>query len=437
MKQFTVAIAGLGARGYQTYAQYQHLHPDRMKITALAEVDADRLQTVAQEFDVPKQRCFASAEELLAQNKLADVLFIATQDRQHIAHALAALEKGYDILLEKPIATTPEDCVAIRDRALQTGRHVVVCHVLRYTEFFNCIKRAIDGGDIGEVVTVQAIENVGFWHQAHSFVRGNWRNSTTTSPMILQKCCHDFDIIGYLIGKRCQSVSSVGSLSFFDRAHAPAGSTERCCDCPHRSTCAYSAYKIYFDNPEIGYRAGNRSWPCNILAEHPTPDALDEAIRTGPYGRCVFRCDNNVVDHQITNLSFEGGVTAQLTMTGFTAYNSREMKVMGTKGEIVADQRKNLVEVRPFGGTATVYDITKLTDDLSGHGGGDNRMLTLLFDTLERGGANPSTVEHSVQSHLMAFAAERSRLRDGERVALEVFDRESKQAAKAPQAMAM
>ena len=365
MRQYTVAIAGLGGRGLHTYAKYQDKFPQRMKIVAVADIDKEKVEYAGNMYAVPQDMRFDSAESLLAREKLADVLILATQDRQHVAQALVALEKGYDILLEKPISPFLDDCKALRAAVKRTGRFVLVCHVLRYTTFYRTVKKAIDDGKIGDIVSVQAIENVGYWHMAHSFVRGNWRNSDVESPMILQKCCHDFDIYGWLIGKKCIGVSSFGNLRYFRKECAPEGATERCYNCPHRGACVYSAEKIYFDQADIGFRLGNTGWPIDILAENPTEEKINSALKTGPYGRCVFHCDNNVVDHQVCNLLFEDGVTVDFSMCGFTAKNCRQCKIMGTKGEIVADQLQNIVSVQPFGENATIYDINKIADDLS------------------------------------------------------------------------
>lgn len=423
MKQFTVAIAGLGARGLDCYATYQNRRPDRMKIVAVADIDPARVKYAREKYSIPESGCYDSAESLLNQKKLADVLIIATQDRQHRAHALRALELGYDLLLEKPVSVTAADCIEIRDAAHRAGRSVTICHVLQYTTFYRTIRNVIKSGVIGEPITLNAIENVGYWHQAHSFVRGNWRNDLIESPMILQKCCHDFNILCWLLDKNCVSVSSVGSLKYFTAKNAPEGSAERCLDCKLVHSCPYSAVNVYLDNKDIGFRHGNHDWPPNILAKDPTEEKLLKAIKEGPYGRCVFRCDNNVVDHQIVNMLMEDDVTVSLTMTAFTAYNYRELKVMGTLGDIVADQRLNTVTVTPFGGESTVYDITKLTDDLSGHGGGDNQMLTEMFDALENGGVAGSSIDDAIASHLIAFAAEESRLNGGKNIIMSEFEK--------------
>ena len=419
----TVAIVGLGARGYHTYARYQHIYPERMKIVAIADIDPIKVELAKQEFNVADDMCFSSAMDLLEKGKLADVVIIATQDGQHKEHTLKAIENGYEILLEKPISNNPLDCIEIRDAALAKGVNITVCHVLRYTMFYKMIKQAIDSKIIGDVVSVQAIENVGYWHQAHSFVRGNWSNSEETSPMILQKCCHDFDIINWLIGKKCLSVSSYGSLKYFNEKHAPEGSTNYCYQCKARANCPYDAYKIYITN-ENGIANGNTDWPVNIIMENPTQEAVEEALKTSRFGRCVFRCNNNVVDHQVVNMQYEEDITVQLTMCGFTKDMSRYVKVMGTLGEIIADQAANIVRVRTFEeGEEIIYDINKLATDLSGHGGGDNQMMTEMFDAMDTHAQTNSSIANSIASHIQAFAAEYSRVNKGLNITIEEYER--------------
>lgn len=202
----TFAICGFGNRGRDAYAVYQKTHPDLMKIVAVADPVPQRLAAARQEYGVDPALCFDSAEALLARPRLADVMIIATQDRQHVPEALAALDLGYHLLLEKPISPELSDCMALLDKAHATGRLVMVCHVLRYTAFYSRLKELIDQGVVGVIQTLDAVENVGYYHQAHSFVRGNWRSSEETSPMILAKSCHDMDIIRYLMGERCVRV---------------------------------------------------------------------------------------------------------------------------------------------------------------------------------------------------------------------------------------
>ncbi|MCI8554791.1 MAG: Gfo/Idh/MocA family oxidoreductase [Clostridiales bacterium] len=418
-RQFTVAIAGTGSRGGGTYAPYQKKFPDRMKIVALADPDTARVSLLAKEYGVPAERCFSSAEALLEQPKLADVLVLATQDRQHVAQAVPALRKGYDILLEKPISNDPYAIMELLRTAQETGRAVTVCHVLRYTPFYSHIKRLITEGAIGEPVAIHAAENVGYWHQAHSFVRGNWANSQVQSPMILQKSCHDMDMILWLMGKNCTRVSSYGSLSVFRPDQAPEGAAETClggCQC--KETCPYDAEKVYITGPQ-GVASGQTEWPVDVVIPEPTVERVREALKTSPYGRCVYHCGNDVVDHQAVVMEFEDGSTATFTMSAFTTRLAREIKVMGTKGEIIGDMNTNLVTVYPFSGEAVTYNITELAEDFSGHGGGDHRMMSEFFDMMEgKSKGTLTSLDISVQSHLMSLAAEESRLNRGAGVAI-------------------
>ena len=319
--------------------------------------------------------------------------------------------------MEKPISPSAEDCNKLLEASRKYDRKIVVCHVLRYTPFFSKIKEIISEGIIGDVVTIQAIENVGYWHQAHSFVRGNWRNSNTTSPMCLQKTCHDFDLYLWLADKTPKRVSSMGDTYFFKEACAPEGAALRCMDgCKAKENCPFDAEKIYITNKRTGIAQGNTEWPVDVLAIHPTEESIYEAIKTGPYGRCVFHCDNNVVDHQITNIENTNGSNISFSMSGFTSDGaSRYCKIMGTKGDITADMTKNIIEIGLFGQPREVIDVTKLATDFSGHGGGDVRMVLEFLEMITTGKEPQgiTSLEQSINSHLVAFAAEESRLNHG------------------------
>ena len=339
-----------------------------------------------------------------------------------MGHAVAALKKGYHLLLEKPIATRLEDVQLIERTAREMGRRVVVCHVLRYAPFFDEIRRAIEGGEVGEVMCVQALENVGYWHQAHSFVRGNWRKESESTFMLLAKCCHDLDYLVWLTGQRCARVSSFGSLRHFRRENAPAGAAARCtAGCAAKEGCPFDAEKIYLTNENTGVLHGNTDWPCNILALEPTEASIREAIEHGPYGRCVYACDNDVVDSQIVNMEMEDGTMCQLMMTAFCEHGGRSIRVMGTRGCIEGDMDRNVITVKPFGLPARVIDINLTGRDLAGHGGGDGVMVEEVIRMLgETGKPTPrmTTLEASCESHYIAFAAEMSRLSGGAAVEL-------------------
>ncbi|MDD4124326.1 MAG: Gfo/Idh/MocA family oxidoreductase [Eubacteriales bacterium] len=415
-----VAVAGLGSRGYDTYALITKKFPEDIEITAVADARNERIEEFKRNFDISDERCFKSTDELLSHEKLADVLFICTLDRMHYGEAMTALGKGYDILLEKPISTNAKECRDIAEAANRLGRKVVVCHVLRYTVFYQKIKEIISSGVIGDIVSIQAIERVCYWHQAHSFVRGNWRNSETTSPMILQKCCHDMDIYLWLAGKRCKAVTSFGALSYFRKENSPEGASERCTNkCSIYDTCVYNPYKFYGDM----IKRNDFGWPLNVVCAKKDINELNKALENDQYGKCVFNTDNNVVDHQVVNLLLEGDSTISFTMSAFTAKPGRNMQIMGTKGNIEASMDENKITVEVFGKEPEHIDVKLLTDDFSGHGGGDGRMMNDLIQLVRLGKTNPSvtTIDRSVESHYVALAAEESRLDGGRVIELEDY----------------
>ena len=421
-KVITIAVAGYGLRG-QCYSQYTLEHPDTMKVVAVADIVREKVDAAKQLFNLPEQMCFDSAEQMLEQPKLADLMFICTQDRQHVPMALAALEKGYHVLLEKPISPELSECIELQKKAHEKNRVVTVCHVLRYAPFYRKIKEVLDSGVLGDLMSIQAIENVGYWHQAHSFVRGNWRSKGETSPMFLQKCCHDMDLMVWLTGKSCLRLSSFGSLAHFRPEHAPAGAAKRCLDgCQAKDRCPYDAEKIYITNEKTGVAQGKTGWPCDVLTLHPTEASIRQAIQEGPYGRCVYFCDNDVVDHQVVNLEMEGGLTVNFTMSAFTAGGGRYTNFMGAMGDMIADMAKNTVTVTPFGGKPTVYDFNLSKERMSGHAGGDSVLIGDFLDYLQ-GQCPPSitTLEASMESHFMALAAEESRIHGGQVIELASF----------------
>lgn len=430
-RKLTMAIAGFGNRGKDVYAHYQCEAPDEVEVAAVAEPRKENREEARKLYNIAPENCFETAEEMLQKPQLADICVIATQDRQHAAQAAAALKKGYHVICEKPISPSIDDCLHLRDTAHECGRLVAVGHVLRYTPFFSRIKELIQSGKIGDVVTVQAMENVLYWHQAHSYVRGNWRRSEETSPMIMAKSCHDLDIFVWLLGKRCRKISSYGDLYLFRPERAPKGAAMRCMDgCKAKENCPYDAEKIYITNPSTGIRAlkdtkGDK-WPvCVLSPTDVTEEAIYKAIKEGPYGRCVYHCDNDVVDHQIVNMEFEDHVTVTFTMTAFTSGDGRTIKICGTKGDIVGDLHDNKIVVTEFGKEPEV--ISAVEGDMSGHGGGDRRLIHDFLNTIREGAdeANLRTgIDVSIQSHIMAAAAEYSRCHGGESVDLDTFVRE-------------
>ncbi len=404
----TVIVIGAGGRG-TTYSRIASKMGDAFRVVAVAEPLEERRNYLRDLYAIPEEMCHPSWEELLSRPKFADLVIIATMDRDHYAPAMAAIEKGYNLLLEKPMSATPEECCAIERAATERGVFVLVCHVLRFTPFFCALKQLIDRGEVGDVIHIQHAEAVGNLHQAHSFVRGNWRNSEESSCMILQKTCHDMDILQWLIGKNCKKVHSFGSLTYFKKENMPEGATPRCLDCPHGDTCYYYAPKFY-RNPQ------NR--PFIESATHcsnPTEEEISEMLRTSDYGRCVFDCPNNVVDHQTVNLEFDGGTTVSFTMCAFNK-GGRQIRIMGTKGELFGSMGDPFVTLYDFATCeARRIEFSKvlLDDSISGgHGGGDEGIMMALRDRLYDQGEHPSicTIQETCRNHLISFAAEESRL---------------------------
>ena len=401
MKPITAIVLGAGSRG-SIYAGYAKEHPEELKIVAIAEPRQDRLDSLAEEVGVPTERRFSDWHQLLSRPKMADCAFICTLDDDHTAPALKAMELGYHLLLEKPMSNSEAECRSIAETAQRLDRKLAVCHVLRYTPFYMTLKALIDGGRIGQVTTINQIENVGYWHQAHSFVRGNWRTVRETSPMILQKSCHDMDIILWLMGKNCLRVQSFGSLRHFNSENAPAGATQRCLDgCPHLESCPYSAPKLYMDMTRTG-------WPIDVITTDLSEDGRRKALQEGPYGRCVYHCDNDVVDRQVVNMEFEDGAVATFTMTGLSADFSRQLKIFGTEGQIQADMGTKEIVLHRFGEEKQTIPLD-MGSEASGHGGGDYGIMRDFLSILRNGGESRTSAAVSLQSHLICFAAERSR----------------------------
>ncbi len=404
MEPIRMICLGAGARGMDAYAPYSLMFPDKLKFVAVADPLENRRKAFAARYGVPDGAVFSDWREALGANVPADAALVSTQDNGHVEPACAAMERGLDVLMEKPIAKTAAECMRLYETSVRTGRKAVVCHVLRYTRFFNTLKSVIDSGEIGEVEAISHCENIGYWHMAHSFVRGNWRREDETSPMLLAKSCHDADILLYLTGKDCRRVASFGSLKHFTAENAPAGSAERCLDCKVPD-CPYNALRLYMIPMLTG-------WPVSVITSDLSREGRLQALREGPYGRCVYRCDNDVVDHQSTILEFDGGLTATMTVSAFTDFrHGRTIHIMGSHGEIRAKMSEETIEVTNFrNGSVRITEQPMPGGFGDGHGGGDMGLID-AFVRMEMGeeGAVKSSIRESIQSHLICIAAEESR----------------------------
>ena len=314
-------------------------------------------------------------------------------------------------------------CRQLLDKAEKLGRSVTVCHVLRYAPFYQKLKSLLEEGALGEIISIQASENVGYWHQAHSFVRGNWRRSGDTSPMILAKCCHDMDLLVWLTGSRCRRISSMGGLSFFRQENAPQGAPDYCMEgCPVKDQCPYDAEKIYVTDTLTGYDTNGAGWMQRAVYGGTDREGLRAALGTSPYGRCVFRCDNDVVDNQSVTMEMESGVTISFHMCGLNQRNYRTIHIMGTGGDISGDLEEETLVLNRFGKEPEVIRMN-VEETISGHGGGDYRMLADMFRARSQGQGTLTSLRQSLESHYMAMAAESSRLAGGRLVDVDEFVR--------------
>lgn len=406
-------LIGAGDRGARAYAPYAKNYPHELEIVAVAEKDPERMTIFKEAHALSSEQCYETWEEMFEHNIEADVAIICTLDREHHDPTVKAIEKGYHVLLEKPMSPDPAECISMTEAAKKHEKLLTICHVLRYTPFWQTIKQIIDRGDIGEIVSIQLNENVEVMHMSHSFVRGNWSNSDESSPMILQKSCHDMDILMYLMDQKCKYVSSFGSLMHFKKENAPENGPLRCLDgCPIENECAFHAGKYYLGE--------GRGWARKFTTAD-TREGVIEALNTTDYGKCVYRSDNNVVDHQVVNLEFENGATATFSMCGFTREQTRIVQIMGTKGEIRGKMDENSISTYNF--LTKNETVIHLDTPTSGHGGGDDAIVRDFLNAARNytGGQTRSSAAVSLESHLIAFSAEASRLQNGKVIELEKF----------------
>ncbi|MEN8126228.1 MAG: Gfo/Idh/MocA family oxidoreductase [Planctomycetota bacterium] len=407
MKKVQLFIVGAGNRGF-AYAEYARMHPEQAVITGVAEPRDYYRNKMAAEHNIPPEHVFKDWREAVDKEKFADAVIIATQDTQHTDPAVTFSEKGYHMLLEKPMSTRPEECRKITSTVLKNNTIFAVCHVLRYTNYTQRLKEIIASGAIGRIVSMQHLEPVGYWHHAHSFVRGNWRKENEASFMLLAKSCHDIDWIQYIMDSRCTAVSSFGSLMHFRQENKPAKAADRCTECGCEPECPYSAKKIYLSRAQ----EGNFEWPLDTITSDLTVAGIEKAIETGPYGRCVYACDNDVVDHQVVDMRFENETTVTFTMTAFTEMCDRRTRIFGTKGELYGDGKS--IEYYDFlTNQRHKENVSALDGDISsGHGGGDYNLMKNFVTAVAQNDRSRilSGPTETLESHTLIFAAEKARI---------------------------
>jgi predicted dehydrogenase len=413
MEPVKAALMGAGNRGGFVYADYARMNPAMMKIVAVAEPVEAKRERIRQEHHLEDARVFTDWKDAMpALPPETEAVIIATQDRMHAGPLLEAMARNLHILCEKPIVPTLAECRDIEKKSAAFTRVFMVAHVLKYTAFFSKIKELLDGGRIGKLIGIDLVENVGHIHTSHSFVRGNWRNLAESSPMILAKSCHDMDMLYWLAGSPCESLNSYGALHYFKKENAPAGAPERCLEgCPHQTTCPYYAAKIYL--------GPNTGWPVNVITTDLSIEGRFKALQTGPYGRCVFHCDNDVVDHQTVSMRFTNGVMAAFTMSAFTMEITRDITLFGTHGEMTGNLEHGRVTVKDFS-TGNIEDIA-IASPVGGHSGGDVNFATDFVRMIRGGGAGRNAVKNAFESHYMALAAEHSRLNGSRLIDMAAF----------------
>ena len=419
MKKLKFILIGAGGRGTRYVMEGDACCPE-MELIAVADPNPVRRNYIRNHFGLSEEQCYEWGEALLKQPKRADIAIIATQDKDHFHLAMEAIRQGYHLLLEKPAAPSPEQCLAIELAAKEQGVKVLICHVLRFTPFFGLIKKTLEDGRLGKIVNLMHSEGVGNLHYSHSYIRGDWHNTAESSPMILSKSCHDIDIIGWLMDEPCTRVHSFGSLLYFREENKPEGAPEFCYqNCPHKQTCPYSALKLY-RHRQVPWFARHAT-----KKHDPTEADIEELIHTTNYGRCVFRCDNDVVDHQEVNLEFASGATASFTMSALNE-GGRRIRIMGTRGELEARMGDDHISLYDF--STRKREEIKISDAMmdesiaGGHGGGDRGIIRALCQvfTGQRSEDSIADIAVSIENHLVAFAAEHSRL-TGQVVSMEEY----------------
>lgn len=452
-KPITAVLIGAGFRGREVYGSYALKNPEKLKFIAVADPDEARRRLFQKAHGIPDHQAFTSWEELFTPNqgKLADAAFICTQDNLHFQPAMAAMNLSYNLVLEKPISPSLKECREIAQVALEKKLIVQICHVLRFTKFWRKVKELVQSGSIGDIVHYDHSENVSYWHFGHSYVRGHYKNKAHSSPLILAKSCHDLDLMYWVLGQRPLTVQSTGELTFYRPENAPPRSPDRCTQgCPEEARCPWNAPRLYLTGEpllRIGLHAPDRltrwgaasvinnrnlmrllskvyrplegylNWnqfPTTVITSDLTPEGKLKALQEGPFGKCIFKCGNDVMDHQITTYTFPRGVTGTLTLHGVSDLEGRELRIFGTKGSIRGYFRYNAEKI-----TVTDFRYSKckvvhrggLT--LGGHGGGDYGLLD-SFVRVMKNEISPhdagADAENALEAHYMAFAAEDARV---------------------------
>jgi predicted dehydrogenase len=400
---------GAGNRGANVYGNILSRLAD-VKISAVCDVDAKKTDDAEARFGTDKKFCFYDENAFFDAGVLADGLVVASMDRDHYRQVMRAIDAGYKkILLEKPVSDSHSEVAKIAEYAKEKGVDILVAHVLRYTAFYKTIKDILRSGVLGRVAVINHQENVAYWHFAHSFTRGNWRDKNTSAPILLAKTCHDFDLLYWFAESKCIGVESFGELTHFRSENAPAGCAKRCMDgCKYMDECPFSVKNLYLvKKPPFGW--GN----LHVFGKNnPTAEEKTAALKNpeNPYGRCVYFCDNNVEDHLSVAMKFQNGATATLTLTAFSKDCYRKIHIMGTKGELFGNDYDKFVTVNVFGQKKPRK--IRIKNPVGGHLGGDNGICDTFYKLIKGekiDGDYLTTIDVTAESHNIIFEAEKKR----------------------------
>lgn len=427
-KPITAIIVGAGHRSF-VYSELAKTNPEMLKIVGVADPNPIRRKKAMDYFGFGEDMCFENAEELAKKGKLADTVINGTMDEQHLETAVPLLNAGYDMLLEKPFAPNEEEMREIVECAKENNSKVMICHVLRYTPFYYSIKERIVNGEIGDIINIQTTEHVSYHHLSTSYVRGKWANSDKChTSMLLAKCCHDLDIMMWMMAEtKPTQICSFGGKYQFKPENAPKGAGTICMkDCPLVDTCVYSTKRLYIDHPD---RWAFYVWDALEGKENVTIEDKIELMKSdSPYARCIYKCDNNVVDHQSVMVNFASGATGTHNMVGGSAEPRRDIHIIGTKGEIFGNFEESKFTVLKIDPSPDAHneecDVEevdlKVTGDMvgayGGHGGGDERLAAdfVKFIRGEKPSLACTSIFDSVAGHLSVYLADKSRENGGE-----------------------
>ena len=412
-----VVLIGCGDRAC-VYAHFGVHEFKQMEIVAAVDPDEARRIYVHNQFNVPLDRCYKDISEVLSQGKIADAVINGTMDALHIETSIPFLKQGYDMLLEKPITNNEEELLKLAKTAKEHNCKLMICHVLRFSDFYREIKKTLLSGEVGNIININTTERVGAYHSSVSYLRGKWNSEVKCgSSLLLAKCCHDLDLIAWFNNStRPMMTYSMGGRNFFNRENAPKGCGERCLvDCPKeiKEKCIYDAEYMYIKNDHLPW------YPWQCTGKNYQDVTLEEKIESlktyNPHGKCIYKCDGDLLDHQQVLIKFKDGSTACHTLVLGAMKADRTIHIMGTKGEIEGAASEGKLYIRTFdkdtaGYKERVVNFNEKKGETGGHFGGDKGIVQDFLSYLSGNKPSISTtvINDSIIGHLMVYDADLS-----------------------------